>query len=198
MINIKKSDARTARVISLIMALTVFFFCSSCGESKSDDSSMTEELLNSYMKGLCNYNIGAMNKCCMAKRDVYDDGEAALKACKSLSSQIEWKSDNISIDGNSAIAQVSITMPVDIDSICGDALNDTVSILEGNPDDNPSDLLVSAIKKRAGRAETTVISAEIAMTKVENKWYIVKSLGVNRIVSDIRTPVVRVFSYVEK
>ena len=169
MINIKKSDARTARVISLIMALTVFFFCSSCGESKSDDSSMTEELLNSYMKGLCNYK-----------------------------SQIEWKSDNISIDGNSAIAQVSITMPLDIDSICGDALNDTVSILEGNPDDNPSDLLVSAIKKRAGRAETTVISAEIAMTKVENKWYIVKSLGVNRIVSDIRTPVVRVFSYVEK
>ena len=159
---------------------------------------MTEELLNSYMKGLCNYNIGAMNKCCMAKRDVYDDGESALKACKSLSSQIEWKSDNISIDGNSAIAQVSITMPLDIDSICGDALNDTVSILEGNPDDNPSDLLVSAIKKRAGRAETTVISAEIAMTKVENKWYIVKSLGVNRIVSDIRTPVVRVFSYVEK
>ncbi len=185
------------RAMSLIMSLTMALFCVSCGESKSDDSTMTESLLNSYMKALCDYNIGAMNKCCMAKHDLYDDGEAALKSCVSIASRIEWKCDNISIDGSSAIAQVIITMPNDIESICSAALGDTVTILDGGSEDDPAGLLASAIKKRVQKAESVTVSAEVAMTKVDNKWYIVNSLGVNRILSDVRTPVASVFSIIQ-
>ena len=186
------------RIVSLVMAVILTLFCTACGESKSDDSAMTEELLNSYMKALCNYNIGAMNKCCMAKREAFDDGDEAIKACRHIASLIEWKNDNISIDGNSAIAQVSITMTDEIEAVCVAALDDTVRILDEGAEDNPGDLLASAIKKRAAKAKTVTVSAEIAMTKVDNKWYIVKSLGVNRIISNIRTPVIAAFSLINE
>ena len=84
-----------------------------------------------------------------------------------------------------------------MEAICGSALNDAVAKLDGGSDDSWTDLLVSAIRKRAGKAKTEEISVEIHMTKVDNKWYIVKSLGVNHIVSDIRTSVAAVVSIIE-
>ncbi len=185
-----------ARVVSLIVALLMMVALPACQEDRSDDSTLTQSLLNSYMKALCDYNISSMNKCCMAKREPFDDSEAEEKSCRSIASLIEWESENISIDGNSAIAQVRITLPEDIESICSAALGDTVKSLDEGSEEDCAQLLASAIRKRAGKAKTVTLSAEISMTKVDNKWYIVKSFGVNSILSDIRTPVAAVFSLI--
>ena len=185
-----------ARVVSLIVALLMMVALPACQEDRSDDSTLTQSLLNSYMKALCDYNISSMNKCCMAKREPFDDSEAEEKSCRSIASLIEWESENISIDGNSAIAQVRITLPEDIESICSAALSDTVKSLDEGSEEDCAQLLTSAIKKRAGKAKTATLSAEVSMTKVDNKWYIVKSLGINRILSDIRTPVAAVFALI--
>ena len=184
-------------VFSVVFAMLMTIACSSCGDNKSNDITMTEKLLDSYMNAFCEYNISGMNKCCMVNRDQFDDSDAEVKACRTLAERIEWESLNISVDGNSAIAQLRLTVPADIDVICGSALNDAMKILDGGSNDNYSDRLTSAIKKRAGNAKTQALSVEIHMTKVNNKWYIVKSLGVNRILSEIRTSVVAVFSIID-
>ena len=188
------SKIGVSRAVALLVALIMLITCAACGEDKSDDSSMTEELLNSYMNSFCDYNIAGMNKCSMAKLDTYDDGEETVKACRSLAGRIEWQCENISIDGKSAIAQIRITLPDDFNGICSAALSDAVTSLDRNVEGNPEEILSAAVKKRAEKAETTDISAEVCMTKVNNKWYIVKSLGVNRVVSDIRTSAAAVFA----
>ena len=168
------------RVFAAGFVLLMAFTCSSCGNSVSSDSTMTESLLNSYMKSFCDYNIGGMNRCCMANLDTFEDSDAIVKACRSIAQRVEWENLNVSIDGNSAIAQVRIILPE----------------LDGGSDADFSASLASAIKKRAGQAPTQEMSVEIHMTKVDNKWYIVKSLGVNRMISEIRTSVVAVFSII--
>ena len=65
-------------------------------------------------------------------------------------------------------------------------------------DGDSADLLVSAIKKRAGSAKKEELTVEIHMAKVDNKWYIVKSLGVNLILSSVRTPVASVFAIISE
>ena len=158
---------------------------------------MTESLIESYMKAFRDFNISDINKCCLADRDIYDDSKDVVKACRAISNRTEWEILDISIDGSSAIAQLRLTIPSDTDTICGSALNDAVKALDSGSDDSYADLLISAIRKRAASAKTEEISVEINMTKVENKWYIVKSLGVNRKLSDIRTSVTAVFSMLE-
>ncbi len=184
------------RVFAAGFVLLMAFTCSSCGDSVSSDSTMTESLLNSYMKSFCDYNIGGMNRCCMANLDTFEDSDAIMKSCRSIAQRVEWENLNVSIDGNSAIAQVRIILPADLEGLCRLALNDTVKALDGGSDADFSASLASAIKKRAGQAPTQEMSVEIHMTKVDNKWYIVKSLGVNRMISEIRTSVVAVFSII--
>ena len=133
----------------------------------------------------------------MVNLDPYNDSDAEVKACRAIAERVDWESLPISIDGNSAIAQLKLTVPADVETVCGAALNDTVKALDGGSDDNYADLLIAAIKKRAGNAKTVTLSVEIHMTKVDNKWYIVKSLGVNRFLSEIRTSVTAVFSLIE-
>ena len=196
MIAVIRNKTVCHKAAALLVILMLTLGCAGCGEDKSDDSTMTQSLLNSYMNSLCDYNITDMNKCCMAKLDSYNDSEEAVKACRSLAGRIEWQSENISIDGNSAIAQVRLTLPADFSEICDLALSDTIKSLDAGSESDPARLLTSAIKKRAGKAETVGFSVEVSMTKVDNKWYIVKSLGVNRVLSDIRTPVASVYSMI--
>ncbi len=184
------------KITALIVALMMVLACAACGEDKSDDSSMTESLLESYMDSLCDYNIGGMNKCCMGKLDGFDDSPEAVKACQSLADRIEWECETISIDGNSAIAQIKITLPADFQAICSAALGDAIDTLDRKKEGSPADTLAAAIKKRAVKAKTVEISADVSMTKVNNKWYIIKSLGVNRIISDIRTATVAAFAVI--
>ena len=198
MYDMKVSKRVYSRVFCVVVVLLMTVTCSSCGESVSSDSSMTQSLIDSYMNSFCDYNISGMNKCCMANRDPYGDSEAAVKACRSLAQRIKWEKLNISIDGNSAIAQIRILFPEDMEEICRLALNDTIKALDSGSDDNCSELLVSMIKKRAVKAKKQELSVEIHMTKVDNKWYIVKSLGVNRILSEIRTSVAAVYSMIEE
>lgn len=195
--NNKNDKKILRRVFSGLFVIMLIMFCSACGDNKSNDTSMTDSIVDAYMNEFCNYHISGMNQYCMADIDPYDDSESAVKACRALAERIVWEKINISVDGNSAIAQLRLTVPSDMEAICGSALNDAVAKLDGGSDDSWTDLLVSAIRKRAGKAKTEEISVEIHMTKVDNKWYIVKSLGVNHIVSDIRTSVAAVVSIIE-
>jgi hypothetical protein len=187
------SITRFKRTAALFLSVMMTFVCASCGDSKTDDNSMTRSLLDSYMSSFLNYDINGLNKCCMARLDGYDDSEEATKGCKILTSRIVWECETISIDGNSAIAQVKITRPADFEGICTAALDEAIDNLDKNPEADPGASLTSALKKQSSGAETTEESVEISMTKVDNKWYIVKSLAMNRIISDIRTPVRSVY-----
>ena len=140
--------------------------------------------------------IVADNKCSMGKLDAYDDCEEAVMACGTLAGRIKWEGDNISIHGNSAIAQVKLTLPADFGEICDLALSDVMKTVDGGSERDPAELLASAIRKRAGNAGYTQLSVEVSMTKVNNKWYIVQSLGINHVISDIRTPVASAYSMI--
>ena len=192
-----RAGRRTAALTAaFLMMLLPMLACSSCGESKSDDSSLTESLLHTYMECFCDYNIAGMNKCSMGKLDAYDDCEEAVMACGTLAGRIKWEGDNISIHGNSAIAQVKLTLPADFGEICDLALSDVMKTVDGGSERDPAELLASAIRKRAGNAGYTQLSVEVSMTKVNNKWYIVQSLGINHVISDIRTPVASAYSMI--
>ena len=182
---------RAAAVFLAMMTILTFV---SCDDAKPDDSSMTRDLLESYMNSVRSYNIASLNKCCMAKLDGYGDSDEVNKGCKALASRIVWECENIRIDGSSAIAQVRVTLPVNFEGICTAAFSDAAARLDDDPEENAASALLSALKKRAAKAETTEQSVEISMTKVDNKWYIVKSMGINRVISDIRTPVKSVYS----
>jgi hypothetical protein len=190
---VRRSAALSAAFLMLLLPVLA---CTSCGESKSDDSSLTESLLHSYMECFCDYNIAGMNKCSMGKLDSYDDCEQAVRACGMLAGRIKWEGDNIGIHGNSAIAQVKLTLPADFREICDLALSDVMKDVDGGSDGDPAEMLASAIKKRAGKAETAELSVEVSMTKVNNKWYIVQSLGINHVLSDIRTSVACAYSMI--
>lgn len=188
---------RMAALTVLLALLTVQTAAlSACGESKSDDSALTGKLIDSYMESLRDYNFAGMNQCCMANIDSYTDCEEAVRACQSLAGRIEWRTENISIHGNSAIAQVELTLPADFGEICDLALGDLMKSIDAGSEGNPAELLASAIRKRAAKAESTQLSVEISMTKVGNRWYIVQSIGANRVLSDIRTPVAYAYSVI--
>ena len=192
----KSGDILRKRAVVCMLAVLMLFSLAlaSCSEDKPDDSSMTRDLLNSYMNSLNSYNISGINKCCMAKLDGYDDSDEVSKGCRVFTSRVDWECENISIDGSSAIAQISLTIPGDFEEICTSALKDAVAQLEKDPKLNPASALHSALKKRAAGSATVEQSVEVSMTKVENKWYIVKSMGINRLISDIRTPVKGAYS----
>lgn len=187
------SITRFRKTAALFLSVMMILGCVSCGDEKPDDNSMTRSLLDSYMSSFLNYDISGINKCCMAKLDGYGDSGEVNEGCKILTSRVVWECENISIDGNSAIAQVRLTLPGNFEAICTAALDDAIDTLDKNPEANPAATLASAVKKRASKAETVEESVEISMAKVNNKWYIVRSMGVNRILSDIRTPVRSVY-----
>lgn len=186
------------RTVSALFIALIMLFCVSCGESGSDDSAMTKALLDSYMTALCDYDLSGMNQCCMAGLEPYGDGEAAVKSCRSIAGRMDWESESIVISGSSATARLRMTAPADIPGICASALDDAVKSLDEDPDADPAELLASGIRKRAGKADVTAFSAEVTMAKVGNQWFIVRSPDVNRLLSEIRTPVAAAFAILGK
>lgn len=182
--------------VALLTALTVMLLAVSCGKKQSTDQTMTEALITDYMNGLCKYDIAAMNKTCLSKLDAYGDSKDVNAACRLLTSKIKWQCDAVSINGNSAIAQVTVTLPTDFDGICRDALGDALLKLEQGSEKTPAELLRDAMGSRVEKAEVTDISVEISMNKIDNKWYIVQSNRVGGIISDVRTPVAAVYSMI--
>ena len=190
---VKLRKAGALRAIALLMTLFAALFSVSCGEKKSEDEAMTEALIRSYMDSLCDYNISGMNKCCMGGVASYGDGKQVVRACRSVASRIEWETESVTVNGSSAVARIKISVPADVAGICSAALDDAVGSFDAEPESNPYELLAAAVKKRAGKAELKELSAEVTMTKVANKWYIIKSSDVTGILSEIRTPVAAVF-----
>lgn len=196
----KKSGRRVsvcaARLAAMLTAWCLVFLTASCRSDTADDKNMTENLVKSYMESFCGYDIGKMNKSSLLKLETYSDGDEVNTSCKLLASKVKWTIESINVSGNSAIAQVSLSLPADFESICQQALDDAMLQIEQDSDRLPAEIINLAIKKYAGNADQTSMTAEISMSKVNNQWYIAKSQDVTEIISDIRTPVAAVYSVI--
>lgn len=181
---------------ALLAALCMIFVTASCSDNTVDDKDLTESLVKSYMESFCSYDISNMNKNSLSKWETYPDGDEVVTSCKLLASKIKWSVESINVSGNSAIAQVSVTLPADWNSICQAALDDAMMQLEQDSDRLPAEVIHSAIKNYANKADKTAMTVEITMSKVNNKWYITKSQDVNEILSEIRTSVAAVYSVI--
>lgn len=186
------------RLLGLFMTLCVIMSAASCHNDTEDDSNLTENLVKSYMQSFCNYDISKMNGSSLLKFPSYDDSDDVNACCKLLASKVSWTIESINVSGNSAIAQVNVTMPNDFDGICKDALNDAMLQIEQDSHRLPAEVINLAIKKFANKADKTSITAEISISKVNNKWYIAKSQDVTEIISEIRTPVAAIYSIIEQ
>ncbi len=178
--------------VMLLLLLTVV----SCKDTPSDDKAMTDEMITQYLTAMCEYDIKAMNKNSLSVIESYGDGKAVNASCKVLAERIEWQIENISIDGNAAIAQVTIVRPQDFEAICTDALGDAMQQIEQNTEHTPAEILAASIKTYAGKTDTIRISVEIPMSKVANKWMIGKTHIIDGIISEIRTPTAAVYSLI--
>lgn len=186
------------KITSILISAVLIFAMSACHKDESDDNTMTNTLLNDYMNSLCDFDINAMNKNNLSQIEDYSDSDGTKSACKVLAKKINWSIESVNINGSTAIAQVAITLPDDIEGICSSALSDAMMQLEQGSDKTTYELIQTQIEKYADSADTREISAEISMSKVGNKWFISQSLDTTSIISDIRTPVAAVYSIIEQ
>lgn len=190
----KKGRRSTCALLSvmLLLLLTVV----SCRDNPSDDKTMTDEMITQYLTALCEYDIKTMNQNSLSVIESYGDGKAVNASCKVLAARISWQIENISINGNAAIAQVTITRPKNFEVICTDALSDAMKQIEQNTERTPAEILAASIKTRAEKTDAVQISVEIPMSKVANKWMIGKTHTIDGIISEIRTPTAAVYSLI--
>lgn len=186
------------KITAVFITMALIFLMNSCHNNESDDNTMTDTLLKNYMNSLCDFDISAMNENNLYKTDQYPDSESVKSACKIIAQKISWSVDNININGSTAIAQVKIILPNDVESICNSALNNSMMQIEQGSDKTPDELIRTEIKNYTDNAETREISAEISMSKVGNKWFISQSPDTASIISDIRTPVAAIYSIIEQ
>lgn len=196
MYRIYKQKTKAVRWAALLAALCMVLVTAACSDNTVDDKDLTESLVKSYMESFCRYDIGGMNKNSLSKLESYADGDEVTTSCKLLASRVKWTTESINVSGNSAIAQVSVTLPADFDGICRAALDDAMLQMEQGSDRLPAEVLHLSIKNYANRAEKVALTAEISMSKVNNKWYVAKSQDITEILSDIRTPVAAVYSVI--
>ena len=137
-----------------------------------------------------------MNKNSLSVIESYGDSKAVNASCKVLAARISWQIENISINGNAAIAQITLVRPQNFEVICTDALSDAMRQIEQNAERTPAEILASAIKSRAEKTDAVQISVEIPMSKVANKWMISKTHTIDGIISEIRTPTSAVYSLI--
>ena len=104
----------------------------------------------------------------------------------------------ITVSGNAAIAQISIAAPADYQTICREALDSAMLQIEQDTSEKPpAEILRLSIKKTVGQADRIPSTAEITLSKVNNKWYIVRSQDIADLMSEIRTAVVSVYTVIE-
>lgn len=169
----------------------------SCGDDNSDDT-LTENLVSSYMDAVCDFNIPGMNKCRMTRIDASADSSQATASCVRLASLITWECEGISINGSSAVASIKMTVPVSYEKICFAALGDAMDSLGKNPDQKPSDALDSAIRSRGSRSDRILVTKDIRLSKVGDKWYVASSPDIDDIIFDIRSQVSAVYSVISR
>lgn len=186
------------KITAVFIAIALVLLMTSCNNDESDDNTMTDTLLKKYMNSLCNFDISAMNENNLYKIDEYPDSDNVKSVCKIIAQKISWSVENININGSTAIAQVKITLPTDVEAICNSSLNDAMMQIEQGTEASSDELIRTEIKNYLNSAETHEISAEVSMSKVGNKWFISQSPDTASIISDIRTPVAAIYSIIEQ
>ena len=194
--DVSRTSRAVKRIFALFMIVCIMSSMVSCGDDTTDDKNLTENLVKSYMQSFRDYNISKMNGSSLFKFESYNDSDEVDASCKLLASNVSWTIDGISVSGNSAIAQVTMTVPVDFEGICRDALDDAMLQIEQDSHRLPAEVINLSIKKFANKADKTSVSSEISMSKVNNKWYISKSQDVIEIISEIRAPVAAIYSVI--
>jgi hypothetical protein len=184
------------KAAAMLMSAALILVVCSCHKEESDDSSMTDTLLKNYMNALCEFDISAMNESNLGTIEDYSDSDSVKSACKILAGKISWSADNVNINGNTAVVQLNITLPNDIEGICRAAFDNAMIQLEQETDKTPDELIRTQLKKYADAADTRQISAEISMCKVDNKWFINQSTDTATIISEIRTPAAAIYSMI--
>ena len=190
----KLNGRRSTCVLLSVMLLLLTVV--SCKEQPSDDKTVTDQIIRQYLTALCEYDIKTMNKNSLSVIESYGDSKAVNASCKVLAARISWQIENISINGNAAIAQITLVRPQNFEVICTDALSDAMRQIEQNAERTPAEILASAIKSRAEKTDAVQISVEIPMSKVANKWMISKTHTIDGIISEIRTPTSAVYSLI--
>ncbi len=193
--SMKKNGRRSTCVLLSVMLLLLMTVVS-CGDNPSDDKTMTDEMITQYLTALCEYDIKTMNQNSLSAIESYGDSKAVNASCKVLAARIEWQIENISIDGNAAIAQVTIVRPQDFEAICTDALTDAMQQIEQSTEHTPTEFLAASIKTYAQKTDTIRISVEIPMSKVANKWMISKTHTIDGMISEIRTSTAAVYALI--
>lgn len=190
----KKNGRRSTCALLSVMLLLLTVV--SCKDTPSDDKTVTDEIITQYLTAMCEYDIPTMNRNCLSVIESYGDSKAVNDSCRVLAARISWQIEAISINGNAAIAQVTIVRPKNYEVICTDALDDAMQQIEQNTDRSPAEILAASIKTRAEETDAVQISVEIPMSKISNKWMIGKTHTIDGIISDIRTPTAAVYSLI--
>lgn len=186
------------RPVGLLLVAALLAFCASgCGKSRSDDRTVTEKLMNDYMTALCAYNIKNMNRSSLTAFDQYGDSDAVIASCRELASHITWEIEDISISGNTAIAQVTLTQPIDYEAICSEALDEAMRQIGKSEEPRSAELLADAIRLAARKSDAVQTPVEIPLSKVDNQWRVAKTHAVDSILSNIRTSVAAVYAYLD-
>ena len=184
--------------MALLTACCLLLMCVSCGEKPDDDKDMTRSAVEQYLDAFGQYNIAKMNQVSLTKFAAYDDSAEVNAACKLLTSRTTRTVEGITVSGNAAIAQISIAAPADYQAICREALDSAMLQIEQDTSEKPpAEILRLSIKKTAGHADRIPSTAEITLSKVNNKWYIVRSQDIADLMSEIRTAVVSAYTVIE-
>ena len=186
-----------AWLVTLAMLFCTLFGMTACKDKGNDDKLVTEKLITSYMEAFTDYDIGKMNKASLIKLETYEDSDDVNISCKQLAARTSWVIESINVSGNSAIAQVGVTTPQHFTDICREALDDAMLQIEQDSERLPAEILRLSIKNHSKRADTVSVTAEISLSKVNNKWYIAKSQDVTDMLSEIRTAVAAVYTVIE-
>ena len=188
----------SARWVALLTACCLLLMCVSCGEKPDDDKDMTRSVVEQYLDAFGQYNIARMNQVSLTRFAAYDDSAEVNAACKLLTSRTTRTVEGITVSGNAAIAQISIAAPEDYQTICREALDSAMLQIEQDTSEKPpAEILRLSIKKTVGQADRIPSTAEITLSKVNNKWYIVRSQDIADLMSEIRTAVVSVYTVIE-
>ncbi len=168
----------------------------SCKDQPSDDKTVTDHIIRQYLTALCEYDIKTMNQNSLSVIESYGDSKEINASCKVLAARISWQIEGISINGNAAIAQITLVRPQNFEVICTDALGDAMRQIEQNTERTPAQMLGASIKSRAEKTDAVQISVEIPMSKVADKWMIGKTHTIDGIISEIRTPTAAVYALI--
>lgn len=188
---------KVLKMLCCLMTAAVVLTMVSCKGGGKDDNTMTNEIIQKHFAALTSYDVKAFNENSLCRFDELGDNDSIKAACKQAAAKCSWELEGISINGNTAVAQLDIDIPVNIDEVCKNALDDVMLQLDSTSGSSPNSMLNNALKKRLSELKTERTAIEVTMNKVNNKWYIAEDYEAIEIMSDIRTAVAAVHSYLK-